>query len=193
LAEDVELILSERDVERLRRVVRYVESQAARGNGRRGLRTEGVFAFPVVMQGTMHHDKEEETIAHIWIPDEEDTDEEDRGKNFDDSLELEIWPGPFAKGLWIKGDVVYVTDKIGTQGLCPVGNGRTYFEARLSQDLDEDGTATVTINGETIEVEEGGFATATIDSGEMVGVHLSNDPSETDKNGWVWRAIIAAC
>jgi hypothetical protein len=190
---DDEFVWYRSEIERLSRVVRYVEAQLrnkAPGNGRRG-------AFPpymlVVLQGVMHHGKSAKTIGLPWLPDHDGIDLP-AGQHVEEDGEWEIYPGPVAKGIWFKGDVVVVAPGLRTEdGLCPIAHGRQYFEATLAGGLAVDGTANVTIGGETINVKEGDFATDAIPSGQRIGVILSNNPEAIGANEYQWRAILAKC
>lgn len=181
-----------RDVSRIRNAVRAHEG-TRRGKTGPGATGKGRAADQiwVVFAEAMHHKKTQKTKAYIWLPDENSQGSKPEGANYDDTLELEVFPGPLAKGLWLPNDIA-ICSSIDPQGLAPIAHGRLFFEATLSGTLAVNGTANVTIASQTIEVKEGGYASATIPSGRKVGCYLSHT-SNTTNPAYEWRAIIAKC
>lgn len=191
MAED-EYYFGEKDVKRIGRTVRYVEGMSRSNVGAASnRRRDGQKQVWVVFQELMHFKKTTKTKAYIWLPDENNQGGKPEGKNHDDTLELEIFPGPIAKGIWFPNDIA-ICASIDPQGLAPIYHGRQYFEGTLAGSLVVNGTANVTVLSQTIEVKEGGFASATIPSGRKVGCQLAQTSSTTNPD-YEWRAIIAKC
>jgi hypothetical protein len=188
---DREVVLTESQVKRLSRSIRHVEG-ARRGRTGPGpsARRKASGDIWVVFQEVMHFAKTSKTKAFLWLPDE-NSQSKPAGQNADDGIELEIFPGPIAKGIWLPGDVV-ICRSIDPQGLAPISHGRQFFEGTLSGTLAASGTANVTIFGTTIEVKEGGFAASSIPSGRKVGCTLAHG-SSAGNPGYEWRATIARC
>jgi hypothetical protein len=187
-----EVYFTRPDAKRISQAVRYAEltRRGKTGPGKTG-RGRGPEDIWVVFQEAMHHKKNVKTKAFLWIPDENNQQGKPEGQNVDDGMELEIFPGPIAKGIWLPGDVCIVRS-IDISGLAPISHGRQYFEGTLQAALPANGTANVSAFGQLIEVKEGGFAASAIANGSKVGCSLAHGTTATNAE-YIWRAIVARC
>jgi len=181
MADDL-VAFDQKSADRIAKAVKRLESMRVDAKrGPEGNSTKRNIAGPkgpfirVKLTETMHHDKATVTPAN-------------RVRNYKDDVvavdtseTIKIWPG-WQKGIWFTGDVIEVA-KYGKRWI-PVARGRNYFEVTLAAELEPLASATVTIDGETIPIREGGLTNEPIESDKRVGIILAHQSSSDFDVEW---------